>query len=141
MDRRGKKLDRLLRVRTLQLGLVRADEMRAVAKVTSETALRDRIAQLAQDVAPNIAPAFATSLMAAAHFRERLHQSATTAEQRVSTAQAGLTHARATSREARRDQHAIEKLIDRARIDAVLKELRALEELPATAMRKRHDPC
>ncbi|WP_033921849.1 hypothetical protein [Sphingomonas sp. 37zxx] len=142
-ERSAKKLDRLLRVRTLQLGLVRADEARAAEKVASETALRDRIEQLAAEVAPapSPTPAAALSLMAGAQYRDRLHQSAFTAERRVSVAQDSLGQARDASREARRDQNAVEKLIERANTLAVLKALRALETLPASAPRKRHDPC
>ncbi|UZK68882.1 hypothetical protein OKW76_12680 [Sphingomonas sp. S1-29] len=142
-ERSAKKLERLLRVRTLQLGLVRADEARAAEKVASETALRDRITQLAAEVAPapSPAPAAALSLIAGAQYRDRLHQSAFAAERRVTVAQDSLGQARDASREARRDQNAVEKLIDRAEVHAALKALRALETLPPSAPRKRHDPC
>lgn len=143
MARPTKQLDRLLRVRTLQLGLVRAEEAGAVARVASETALRDRIAQLSAHVAPapSPTPGFATTMMAQAHLRERLHISAVAADERVASAYAGLAQASGRSKEARRDQHAVEKLLARAQVDAALRELRALEDLPATAPRKRHDPC
>ena len=59
-------------------------------------------------------PGSATSLIAAAHYRERLHQSAFAAERRVADAQRGLDHARSATQEAKRDQSAIEKLIERA---------------------------
>lgn len=142
-ERSAKKLERLLRVRTLQLGLVRADEARAAEKVASETALRDRIAQLAAEVAPapSPAPAAALSLIAGAQYRDRLHQSAFAAERRITVAQDSLGQARDASREARRDQNAVEKLIDRAEVHAALKALRALETLPPSASRKRHDSC
>ena len=45
----ARKLSRILRVRTLQLGLTQADEARAVDRVASEMALRDRIARLADE--------------------------------------------------------------------------------------------
>lgn len=141
MARSAKKLDRLLRVRTLQLDLVRADEVRARTKVDQEAQLRDRIANLAANVAP--APSMAesaNSLAAAAHFRERLQQSAFAAERRVAVAEQGLETARAATREARRDQNAIEKLIDRAEADAALKALRELEQLPPMG-KNRHDIC
>lgn len=137
-----KKLERLLRVRTLQLGLVRADETQAHARVASEANLRMRIAQLAEDVAPVPAPAptQGVSFVAAAHFRERLHQSAEAAEGRVRAAQAVASRAAEATREAKRDQSAIEKLIERADAEAALKAIRALEAAPP--MRKvRHDPC
>jgi flagellar FliJ protein len=57
---RGKgQLDRILRVRTLQLGMTRAEEVRAHAKIANEADLADRIAKLADSVAP--APAEAGS--------------------------------------------------------------------------------
>ncbi len=141
-DKQGKKLGRLLRVRTLQLDMVRASEVAARAKVTDEEALRARIAQLAQGVAPTPAPkpGSATSLIAAAHYRERLHQSAFAAERRIAEAQRGLDTARAATREARRDQTAIEKLIERAEANAARQAMRALESMPAIP-KKRHDPC
>lgn len=137
-DPHVKKLGRLLRVRTLQLDMVRAGEVAARDKVADEEALRARIAQLAQGVAPSPAPApgSATTLIAAAHYRERLHQSAFAAERRVAEAQRGLDTARAATQEAKRDQTAIEKLIERAEASAARKAMRALEDMPAT-MRKR----
>ncbi|GAA0738544.1 hypothetical protein [Sphingomonas japonica] len=140
-ERSAKKLDRLLRVRTLQLGMVRASEMQAHERVASETALKHRIAQLAADVAPRPESDFATSLIAAAHYRDRLHQTAAAAEQRVAAAESGLVEARERTIDARRDQSAVEKLIARANTDAALKALRAMEALPPTSSRNRHDPC
>jgi flagellar FliJ protein len=141
-DKHVKKLGRLLRVRTLQLDMVHAQEAVARNKVADEEALHARIAQLAQGVAPRPAPTpgGATTLIAAAHYRERLHQSAFAAEKRVADAQRGLDNARAATREAKRDQTAIEKLIERAEANAARKAMRALEDMPATS-RKRHDPC
>lgn len=142
MARSAKKLERLLRVRTLQLDQVRAAEVQARTRVDQEETLRARIAALAANVAPDAtpAPAFATTLIAAAHYRDRLHQSAHAAERRVELAQQGLETARAATREAHRDQSAIEKLIEREEARAALKALRELEALPAIA-RKRHDIC
>ena len=140
MPRTARKLERLLRVRTLQLDQVRAAEMHARAKVDQEESLKERIAALAANVAPAAAPTFATSLIAAAHYRDRLHQSAHAAERRVTVAQLGLENARAATREAHRDQSAIEKLIQREEAKAALEALRALEALPA-GTRKRHDIC
>jgi hypothetical protein len=141
MPRSAKKLARLHRVRTLQLDQVRADEVRAHARVSQEAQLRERIASLAANVAP--APAgesFASTLMAAAHYRDRLHQSAHAAARRVEVAEQGLESARAATREARRDQSAIEKLMAREQVEAALKSLRALEALPPSG-RNRHDLC
>jgi len=140
----AKKLARIHRVRTLQLGLVRADEMRAHDKHASETSLANRIQALADAVAP--APqtiATAASLGAQAHFRERLHQSATAAQARVETAELMVNRAAEATRAAKRDQSAIEKLLERARRAALAKEMRALEETPPISplKAKRHDPC
>lgn len=140
-DRSGRKLDRLLRIRTLQLGQVRAEEGRARARVEQESALRERIVQLAAEVAPvALSAGTATSLIAAAHFRERLQQSAQAAEERVALAENGLDAAAAASREARRDQSAIEKLIAREEAEAALRALRELETLPPLG-KNRHDIC
>ncbi|MDB5706660.1 MAG: hypothetical protein JWN66_3776 [Sphingomonas bacterium] len=134
------KLDRLLRVRTLQLGLVRAEEVRAQDRFRSETALKSRIAQLAEGVAPSSAQTAGFSFIAAAHFRDRLQQSAEAAEGRLRAAEQVVERAAEATREARRDQSAIEKLIARADADAVLKAIRALEAAPPTR-KIRHDPC
>lgn len=144
MTRSTKKLDRILRVRSLQLDLTRAEEAQAAHKLNAEAELRDRILQLAANVAPTPTPApdSATSLIAAAHYRDRLHQSALAADQRIVVANRGLDHARNRTVEARRDQSAIEKLIARAEADAALAALRALENA-AVPLRpaKRHGPC
>jgi flagellar protein FliJ len=140
-DKHRRKLDRLLRVRTLQLNLVQASEAAAHAKLDSETALQQRIAQAVDNVAPRPTDAgFAAALASQAYYRERLHASAVAADQRRQTAAAGVERARAATQEARRDQSAIEKLIVRADAQAVLKELRAMEDAPSFK-RNRHDPC
>lgn len=135
-----RKLDRILRVRTLQLGQVRGEEARARARVEHEETLRDRIAQLSANVAPAEEQSTATALRAAAHYRDRLHQSALAAERRVAVAEQGLSSAEAATREAKRDQSAIEKLMARQEAEAALQALRSLETLPATG-RNRHDLC
>lgn len=140
MAKRGISLDRILRVRTLQLGLVQAAEMQAQEKVASEDALRHRIAQLVANVAPEEAAEQAFSFIAAAHFRDRLHQSAAAAEHRLKMANDRLHQASEATREARRDQSAVEKLIAREDKLAVIKAMRALEEAPPIC-RNRHDPC
>lgn len=136
------KLDRILRVRTLQLGLVQAEEARAHDRAASEQMLRSRIAQLTANVSPTpaAAPVAGFSLVSAAHFRERLHQSAEAAEGRLRAAQATAARASEATREARRDQSAIEKLIARAEAEAVVKAIRAMEAAPPTR-KIRHDPC
>ena len=134
------KLDRLLRVRTLQLGLVRAEEVRAQERFNNEATLSSRIAQLAEGVAPQSAPTQGFSLVATAHFRDRLQQSAEAAAGRLRAAEHVVERAAEATREARRDQNAIEKLIARADADAALKAIRALEATPPTR-KIRHDPC
>lgn len=139
-DRKG-QLDRILRVRTLQLGMTRAEEVRAQAKIASEADLARRIASLADSVSPTPTEAGSGfSLVAAAHFRSRLHQSAEHAELRLRAAEAAAERAAEATREAKRDQSAVEKLMARADREAALKAIRALEAAPA--VRKiRHDPC
>lgn len=138
MDR--KKLDRIHRVRTMQLNLVRAAEADAHAKVESEFALRARIAQLAAGVAPQPSAAEGISFAAAAIYRERLQQSAQAAEQRVANAHARVEQATAATRAARQDQHAVEKLIARDDAAEALRALRALEVAPPSRP-VRHDTC
>ena len=140
MPDKSKRFDRPLRVRTLQLGQVRAEEGRARARVAHEEALRERIAQLSANVAPSREQSTATGLIAAAHYRERLHQSAHAAAQRVAVAEQSLNAAALATREAKRDQNAIEKLIARGEAEAAIKALRALEALPPTG-KNRHDLC
>ena len=135
-----RKLARIHRVRTLQLGLVRADEMRAQARLANEAMLEKRIGELVAAIAPAPAAASAASLIAAAHFRERLQVSATAAEARLRAAALSADRAAEATRAAKRDQTAVEKLIARAEADAALAAIRALEEAPPTRT-LRHDPC
>ncbi|WP_341209695.1 hypothetical protein [uncultured Sphingomonas sp.] len=128
----AKRLKRLHRVRTLQLGLARADEARTQAQLTSETQLAQRIAQLADAVAP--APstvAGAVNLAASAHFRERLHRSAEAAMNRVRAAEAQVERSTEATRGARRDQSAVEKLMERQHAADLRAEMKALEDVPA----------
>jgi flagellar FliJ protein len=137
---RKQQLDRLLRVRTLQLGMTRAAEAQAQDKRASEADLAHRIAQLAKNVAPAPTEGNGFALVAAAHFRSRLQQSAEMAQARLHEADLAAERAAEATREARRDQSAIEKLMARADAEAVLKAIRALEVAPP--LRKiRHDPC
>lgn len=136
----AKRLGRLLRVRELQLAVRQAAESEAGAKLASEHALRRRVAELADDVAPRMAATGAGALQAAAHYRERLHQTVTTVEQRVRVAEQGVAAAQAATREAKRDQSAMEKLAARAEREAVVRMLKALEDAPQVR-RNRHGPC
>ena len=135
-----KRLERVHRVRTLQLGFAQAAESQARDTMASEAALSNRIAQLAAAVAPVESSDAAFSLAAAAHYRDRLSTSAHTAENRVRAAERQADVAAEATREARRDQSAIEKLMMRADAEAALGAIRAMEDMPA--FRKvRHDPC
>ena len=135
-----KQLQRIHRVRTLQLGLAQAAEARAEEGLASETALASRIAELARAVAPGAHAAPGVSLAAAAHYRERLQHSAFAAENRVNAATRQADAARAARQEAHRDQTAVEKLISRADAADMLKAIRALEDTPGHR-KVRHDPC
>ncbi|QKR98983.1 hypothetical protein F9288_04485 [Sphingomonas sp. CL5.1] len=134
------RLARVLRVRTLQLGLAQAEEMRARAAHEQESALSSRIARLAEEVSPVEDRAAGFSLAAAAHYRDRLHRSAETAANRVRTAEAEAARAAEATRAAKRDQSAVEKLIERGLAEAALREIRALRDAPPTR-KIRHDPC
>ena len=134
------RLERIHRVRTLQLGMVRADEVAAHAKFASEAALRNRIASLADSIAPAPEASAGFTFAASAHYRERLHISAEAAENRLANAVARVEAAGEQTREARRDQSAIEKLLGREAALEALAEIRKLEVAPPPR-RVRHDPC
>lgn len=136
----ARKLARIHRVRTLQLGLVQADEARAQARLANEDQLADRIGSLVAAIAPAPANASAASLIAAAHFRDRLHVSAAAADGRRNAARLAADRAAEATRAAKRDQTAVQKLLERAQVEAALAEMRALEEAPPTRS-VRHDPC
>ena len=135
-----KQLDRLLRVRTLQLNMTRAAEAQAQDRRASEADLAHRIAQLAQNVAPAPTEGSGFALVTAAHFRSRLHASAEMAQARLADAEQAADRAAEATRDARRDQSAIEKLMARADAEAAIKAIRALEVAPPVR-RIRHDPC
>lgn len=138
--RKGSTLARVHRVRTLQLGLARADEARRLSALADESALQARIAGLAAAVAPIPAAAGANTLAAAAYYRDRLHQSAAVATQRVRMAEEHAIAAAEATRSAHRDQSAVEKLLTRAKVVAAVQEMRALAHSPA-GKPKRHDAC
>ncbi len=132
----AKRLKRLHRVRTLQLGLARAEESRTQAQLSSETQLAQRIAQLASAVAPTPhSAAGAVNLAAAAHFRDRLHRSAEAALNRVRMAEQQVERSAETTRGARRDQSAVEKLLERQHAADLRAEMKALEDVPTRPKR------
>ena len=137
---KANKLERILKVRTLQLGLVRAEEARANERFAGEVNLRNRIAALAEDIAPAASKGHGFSLVAAAHFRDRLQQSAEAADGRMRAAEHVASAAAEKTREAKRDQSAIEKLLDRAAANDALRAIRTLESAPPSR-KIRHDPC
>lgn len=139
MRDKAQTLARLHRVRTIQLGLARADEARAHEKAANEAALGRRIAELADGVAPAPASTGGFSLGAAAHYRNKLQVSAAAAVTRTQAAEARARSATDAAQAAWRDQAAMEKLIAKADREAIRKELRALEDTPLRP--KRHDPC
>jgi hypothetical protein len=135
-----KKLARIHRVRTLQLGMAQAAETRARDQVASESALSHRIAQLATAVSPAEGGGAGASFAAMAHYREKLHRTAEATDNRVRAAEAEARRALEARQSAKRDQSAVEKLIAREEGDAALRALRALQEVPPTG-KIRHDPC
>lgn len=135
-----KTLARVHRVRTLQLGLAQAEEARQRDALGQEANLRDRIGSLVAAVAPAPEASGARTLAAAAFYRDRLQQSADAAALRVQAAEARERAAAEASRAAKRDQTAVEKLLERARADALVREMRALADLPGTSG-KRHGSC
>ncbi|WBH15672.1 hypothetical protein [Sphingomonas radiodurans] len=136
----SKKLARIHRVRTLQLGMAQAAEARAREQAASEAALSHRISQLAAAVSPSEGDSAAVSIAAQAHYREKLHRTAEAADNRVRAAEAAATRALEARQSAKRDQTAVEKLLARAEADAALRAIRALQEAPPTR-KIRHDPC
>lgn len=137
----AKQLARIERVRAVQLSLARAAQIDAHAAAASETALAGRVAALADAIAPAPDTGAAFSLSAAAHYRERLHLSAATAQDRVASAERRATAATAAAQGAERDLKAVEKLQAKADTAAALAAIRALEGAPAPQRPLRHDPC
>jgi len=133
--RDARLLKRIHRVRTVQLTLARAEEVRAADGVENERQLVNRVAELAAAVTP--VSGTAASLVARAHYAERLHQSATAASARLMRAETELARTAEAARSARRDQAAAEKLRDRAAAEAALAEMRALAEAPPATRRTR----
>lgn len=131
-----KKLQRLHRVRTLQLGMAQAAETRAHDQVASETALSNRIAQLADAVSPGEGGGAALSFAAMAHYREKLHRNAEVIDNRVRAAEAEAARALEARQTAKRDQTAVEKLMAREDAEAALRAIRALQEAPPTRPRR-----
>jgi hypothetical protein len=137
----GKTLARIHRVRTVQLGLARADELRATEALAGEEQLAARVGDLAAAVAPSAITTGATALAATAFYRERLQQTATAVTARLHAAEQRAARAAEATRNARRDETAVEKLIARARTAALVRDARDLQNAPPQAKPKRHGPC
>ena len=133
MARDRQRLGRMLRVRSLQLDLARAEQAAAAERASSAAALADRIQALRQDVAPRAGQAQGLSLFAAAHYRDRLSRSQLEADRRVLLANQQLDQARDAASSAKRDHGAVEKLIERELEAQAAAARKALEEAPQVA--------
>lgn len=129
------RLKRVLRVRSLQLDLARADEAVAAQAKGSAEALAMRIHALGEGVAPASGGGDGLGLVAAAHYRARLQRSGEEAGRRVAAADLRLQAARAATGAAKRDHGAMEKLVERALDRDAEAARRALEDAPATVRR------
>jgi hypothetical protein len=128
-----KRLGRMLRVRSLQLDLARAEQAAAAERASSAAALAARIESLRQDVAPRQGAEQGLTLFAAAHYRDRLARSQVEAQRRVQLAHQQLDLARDAATAAKRDHGVVEKLIERELEAQARAALKALEDAPQTA--------
>ena len=133
MRRDAKKLGRMLRVRSLQLDLARAEQVAAAERVSSAAALAARIEALRQDVDPREGANQGLSLFAAAHYRDRLAKSQIEAQRRVQVAHQQLDNARNAANAAKRDHGVVEKLIERELQAQAIAARKALEDAPQNA--------
>lgn len=131
--RDAKKLGRMLRVRSLQLDLARAEQAAAAERASSASALAQRIEALRQDVAPRAGVDQGLSLFAAAHYRDRLARSQVEAQRRATVAHQQLDVARDAANSAKRDHGAVEKLIERELDAQAAAARKALEDAPQSA--------
>ena len=133
MARDAKRLGRMLRVRTLQLDLARAEQAAAAERVSSAAALAARIDALRQDVSPREGSDQGLSLFADAHYRDRLAKSQVEAQRRVQLAHQQLDQARDAATAAKRDHGVVEKLIERELEAQAAAARKALENAPHNA--------
>ena len=131
--RDAKRLGRMLRVRSLQLDLARAEQAAAAERASSAAALAARIESLRQDVAPREGTDQGLSLFAAAHYRDRLAKSGIEAQRRVQIAHRQLDQARDAASAAKRDHGVVEKLIERELEAQAAAARKALEDAPQNA--------
>ena len=133
MARDAKRLGRMLRVRSLQLDLARAEQAAAAERASSASALAARIESLRQDVAPRQGTDQGLSLFAAAHYRDRLAKSGLEAQRRVQITRQQLDQARDAASAAKRDHGVVEKLIERELEAQAAAARKALEDAPQNA--------
>jgi hypothetical protein len=133
MARDAKRLGRMLRVRSLQLDLARAEQAAAAERASSAAALAARIESLRQDVAPRQGTDQGLSLFAAAHYRDRLAKSGIEAQRRVQITHQQLDQARDAASAAKRDHGVVEKLIERELEAQAAAARKALEDAPQNA--------
>ena len=131
--RDAKKLGRMLRVRSLQLDLARAEQVAAAERASSAAALAARIDSLRQDVAPREGADQGLTMFAAAHYRDRLARSQVEAQRRMQIAHQQLDQARDAAEAAKRDHGVVEKLIERDLQAQAAAARKALEDAPSTA--------
>ena len=130
MARDQKRLGRMLRVRSLQLDLARAEQAQAAERASSAAALAARIESLRQDVSPRQGNEQGLSLFAAAHYRDRLAKSQVEAQRRSAIAVQQLDQAREAANSAKRDHGVVEKLIERGLDAQAAAARKALEDAP-----------
>lgn len=128
--RSPQKLGRMLRVRSLQLDLARAEQAQAAERASSAAALAARIDALRQDVAPREGGEQGLTLFAAAHYRDRLARSQVEAQRRLHMADQQLDRARDAASAAKRDHGVVEKLIERELQAQAAAARKALEDAP-----------
>ena len=133
MARDAKRLGRMLRVRSLQLDLARAEQAAAAERASSASALAARIESLRQDVAPRQGTDQGLSLFAAAHYRDRLAKSGIEAQRRVQITHQQLDQARDAASAAKRDHGVVEKLSERELEAQAAAARKALEDAPQNA--------
>lgn len=134
MKRRNpRRLERMLRARAFQLDRARADEIVAADRESSAASLVARIAALKDDVRPREGAEHGLSLLAAAHYRQRLALSHEEAQRRVLAARQLLDAAKEATGAAKRDHGVIEKLIERELDAQAADARRALENAPHSA--------
>lgn len=131
--RDAKRLGRMLRVRSVQLDLARAEQVAAAERASSAASLAARIDSLRQDVAPREGTNQGLSLFAAAHYRDRLARSQVEAQRRMQVAHQQLDQARDAASAAKRDHGVVEKLIERELQVQAAAARKALEDAPQSA--------